>query len=370
MTKRKSYAALFNDDDVNRWYSNLARGSKATADVYLRRLGNFCKKLNITPKELTQKEQDEIYDLLLDTVTSMEEEYSGGYVHSIIKAIKSWLTHNRIEIKRKIKIKGTQDAPTLMDERVPTKAELKRIFLSGDKKTRATCVLVAHSGVRIKTIGNYSGNDGLRIEDFPELIIEKNQIEFEETPTILIVRRELSKAGHQYLTFLSEEGCEYLKDYLEMRIRNGEELSSKSAIITPKRRTKSFIRVTNVGDVIRNAIRKAGYKWRPYVLRSYFDTQLMLAESKGLIIRDYRQFWMGHKGDVGNRYTTNKCKFPPNVIEDMRGAYRKSQDFLQTKERAETSEEKLKETFRKQLLLVAGFDNDEIESIDLLTDDE
>jgi len=56
-----------------------------------------------------------------------------------------------------------------------------------------------------------------------------------------------------------------------------------------------------------------------YVLRSYFDTQLMLAESKGLVLRDYRTFWMGHKGDIENRYTTNKQRLPEEVIEDMRG---------------------------------------------------
>jgi hypothetical protein len=300
----------------------------------------------------------------------MEEEKGGGYIHSIIKSVKSWLAFNQIEIKRSIKIRGTQDTPTLRNERIPTKAELKKIFLSGDKKTRATCALIAHCGLRTQTVGNYNGNDGLRIEDFLEMKILNDQVEFDQIPTILVVRRELSKAGFQYLTFLGEEGCEYLKDYLETRIRDGEELDPKSAIITPKRRMKSFIRVVNVGDVIRNAIRRAGFNWRPYVLRSYFDTQLMLAESKGLVIRDYRQFWMGHKGDIENRYTTNKCRFPPSVIEDMRGAYRKSQDFLQTKERAETSEEKIKETFRKQLLLVAGFSQEEIESMDLLVDDE
>ncbi|EMR73149.1 hypothetical protein MCGE09_00340 [Thaumarchaeota archaeon SCGC AB-539-E09] len=51
---------------------------------------------------------------------------------------------------------------------------------------------------------------------------------------------------------------------------------------------KPFIRATNVWDVIRSAIRKAGFNWRPYVLRSYLDTQLMLAESRGLVLRDYR----------------------------------------------------------------------------------
>ena len=48
----------------------------------------------------------------------------------------------------------------------------------------------------------------------------------------------------------------------------------------------------------------------------------MLAESKGLVLRDYRQFWMGHKGDIENRYTTNKQKLPETVIEDMRAGLR------------------------------------------------
>jgi len=53
------------------------------------------------------------------------------------------------------------------------------------------------------------------------------------------------------------------------------------------------------------------------------------------------------------------------VIEDMREAYRRSQEFLQTTEREETSEEKLRESFRKQLLLVAGFSQEEIGKMDL-----
>ena len=91
----------------------------------------------------------------------------------------------------------------------------------------------------------------------------------------------------------------------------------------------------------------------------------MLAESKGLVLRDYRQFWMGHKGDIENRYTTNKCRLPESVIEDMRDAYTRSQEYLQTAKVEETSEEKLRQAFRKQLLLVAGFNQDEVEKMDL-----
>jgi len=92
---------------------------------------------------------------------------------------------------------------------------------------------------------------------------------------------------------------------------------------------------------------------------------LMLAESKGLVLRDYRQFWMGHKGDIENRYTTNKCRLPESVIEDMRDGYRRGQEYLQTTKVEETSEEKLRQAFRKQLLLVAGFNQDEVKKVDL-----
>jgi hypothetical protein len=354
------------DVDVRRWYDNVARGSLVTADVYLRRLGSFCKGFTMTPKDLTSLGPGDLFNLMLDYVSLMERGgYAGSYIESTLKAVKSWLAHNGIEIRRKIKIKGVRDTPSLRDERVPTRDELRRIFLSGDKKARVACILVAHSGLRIKTLGNYEGQDGLRIKDLPEMRVKGDSVDFEQIPALVIVRKELSKTRHQYFTFLSEEGCEYLKDYLEERIREGEQITQDSSIITPKLRMKPFIRAVNIGDIIRRAIRGAGFSWRPYVLRSYFDTQLMLAESKGLVLRDYRQFWMGHKGDIENRYTTNKQRLPETVIEDMREAYRRSQEFLQTTEREETSEEKLRESFRKQLLLVAGFSQEEIGKMDL-----
>jgi hypothetical protein len=181
---------------------------------------------------------------------------------------------------------------------------------------------------------------------------------------MIIIRSSLSKARQQYFTFLTEEACGYLKDYLEERLMDGEKLTPDSAMVVPKFAPKPFIRTVNIGDMIRQPIRSAGLPWRPYVLRSYFDTQLMLAESKGLVLRDYRQFWMGHKGDIENRYTTNKRRLPESVIEDMREAYKRSQEYLQTT-KAEVGEEKIKEAFKKQLLAVAGFSEEELAKYDL-----
>jgi len=364
-TKAK-YDSLLEDADVRRWHDNVARGSSVTASVYLRRLGSFCQHFKTTPLAIANMSEGDLYNLMLDYVSFMErKEHAGSYIESALKAVKSWLSHNGKEVRRRIKIKGARDTPSLKDERVPTQSELKRIFFSGDKKARVACVIVAHTGSRIETLGNYRGNDGLRIKDLPEIEVYDDHVDFKQKPTLLIVRKELSKAGQQYFTFLSEEGCEYVKDYLDERMREGEVLDAESALITPKLKMKPFIRAGNIGDVIRDAIRAAGFQWRPYVLRSYFDTQLMLAESKGLVLRDYRAFWMGHKGDIENRYTTNKCRLPESVIQDMREAYRRSQEYLQTIRVEETGEERLVQAFRKQLLLVAGFKQDEIDKMDL-----
>jgi hypothetical protein len=369
---RAKYVNLLEDPDVKRWYENTARGSRISADVCLRRLGSFCESNGTTPSKFASQSERELHNVLMDYVSSAENKgYAGNYINSTMKALKSWLVHNNRGLKVKIKIKGVDETPTLKDERVPTFDELKRIFLSGDPKARVACVLIAHSGLRLQTLGDYQGRDGLRVRDLPELKIESSTIAFSTVPALIIVRKELSKAEHQYFTFLSEEGCEYLKDYLEERLREREDLNPASPIVTPKQKMKPFIRTINIGDVIRGAMRQAGLPWRPYVLRSFFDTQLMLAESKGLVIRDYRQFWMGHKGDIENRYTTNKHNLPKDVIEDMREAYTRSQEYLQTTKASETSEERLTQAFRKQLLLVAGFAQNEIDKMDLPSlDDE
>jgi hypothetical protein len=365
------YKKLLEDPEVRRWYENNARGSIITADVYLRRLGNFCKTFKFTPGEFAANTEKNLYKILLDYVSKLEDEgKTGSYIESIIKALRSWLSYNDKVINKKIKIKGTRATPTLKDERVPTPQELKRIFFAGDRKSRVVGVLVAHSGLRLETLGNYLGDDGLCIGDFPELGVKKDTVEFTEIPSMVTVRAELSKAGHKYFSFLSEEGCEYMKDYLEERLRGGEKLNKNSPIVQPKTARKRFISTTNIGDTIRVVIRKSGFSWRPYVLRSYFDTQLMLAESQGLLLRDYRTLWMGHKGDIEHKYTTNKGRLPSHVIDDMREAYRKSQEFLQTKAPSGPKEEELKHMFRTELMRMAGYNDKEIEVLLGFSDDE
>ncbi len=369
---------LLNDPDIKRWYDNVARGSRITADVYLRRLGNFCIQNKLTPNSLVSKKEKDLYNTLMDLVTSMERGgNAGSYITSTLKAVKSWLAYNDIEIKRKIRVKGAQETPSLKDERVPTQRELQKILSFADPKVKVAASLVAFAGLRLESLGSYLGNDGLKIRDIPELDIKGSEVNLEQVPAMVVVRPGLSKARHQYFTFFAEEGCEYLTDYLENRIREGEKLKAESPIIRPKLMAQKsvdrpFIRTNNIGDALRLPIRKVGFSWRPYVLRAYFDTQLMLAESKGLILRDYRTFFMGHKGDIEARYTTNKQKLPESVIEDMRSSYQKAAvEFLQTK-MTKPGIDELDLKLKERMLMVAGYTQEDLLKLDMpsLSDDE
>ncbi|MDG6913044.1 MAG: hypothetical protein JRN35_08215 [Nitrososphaerota archaeon] len=181
---------------------------------------------------------------------------------------------------------------------------------------------------------------------------------------MVTVRAELSKSRNKYFTFLSEEGCSYVRSYLEERMRSGEELGPESDLVAPKSWSKAFVRTTNVGDGIRQSIGKAGFNWRPYVLRAYFDTQLLLTESKGKLAHDYRVFWMGHKGSMEARYTTNKGRLPKELIEDMRAAYARCEPFLSTipTRGAQDSQANI----AKVMLMGLGYTDEDLADKDLL----
>jgi hypothetical protein len=120
---------------------------------------------------------------------------------------------------------------------------------------------------------------------------------------------------------------------LEERVKQGERLCKDSPLLVfdPRGVKKnSFLRTTLVTRDVKEAIRRAGFSWRPYVLRAYCDTNMIIAESKGKISHPYLQFIMGHKGDIEARYSTNKGVLPPDMVEDMRKAYKECEPFLLT----------------------------------------
>jgi hypothetical protein len=175
------------------------------------------------------------------------------------------------------------------------------------------------------------------------------------------VRDVLSKTRAPYFSFIGAEGARYLTEHLEQRIRDGEKVGPASDVLHPVWAHKPFMKSTKVSEAVKRAIVKAGFSWRPYVLRAYFDTQMLMAESKGKVAHDYRVFWMGHTGSIESRYTTNKGRLPAAFVDDMREAYHRCETFLSTV----NTEAPITEADLKKAILGVFLPEDEIAKVDV-----
>ena len=228
-------------------------------------------------------------DLLEDRITWMEEKgYSPGYTEGFIKTIKSWLGHFDVEIKRRLKVRNAGYTPTLQNERVPDGQEISEVFSRASLRASVMISLMSKSGLRPEVLGNHDGTDGLQMRDLPDIVIHRGMAKCIRTLNQVIVRRELSKAKHQYFTFLTSSGTKKLVAYLNDRLACGKPLHGNSPVVAPdhrhklnrgKNNGKTFLPTRQISKEIRNTFRPR-FQWRPYVLRAYFDTELLIAESK------------------------------------------------------------------------------------------
>ena len=348
MTFKAKYEELLKNKEIRRWFDNLRAKSYLTATVYLRGMGYYCELNGLTPFAIIEDAKTEkLRNDFMDFVRKMEKEgKAGSYIARYKKVIRSWLGFNGIDYKVTANIAYENRAPRVEGERIPEKQELSKMMRSASQRARVAMSLLAFSGLRPETLGNAEGNDGLKISDFPEMRIDNGKVVFDKTPTMVNVRYTLSKAKNSYFTFLAQEGMTYLKEYLESRISEGETLAPDTPLfrLDPQGRiSHKFMRTQLATRDIRKAIKESGYSWRPYVLRAYFATALDNAENKGLISHPWRMFFMGHKGDIEARYSTNK-RLPPDMIEEMRSAYAKASKFLETEEKGIKEEDVAKIT--------------------------
>ena len=369
MTMQPKYRELLLDEDVRRWYENLRAKSVLTATVALRNLGHYCELVGTTPKGILNKARENEKEFryeFQDFVRKLEREgKAGSYIARFKKVILSWLKFNDIRLQLTVNISGENETPTIANERVPSKEELARILRKATSRGRVAIAIMAFSGLRPESLGDYEGTDGLRLGDIKDLRIS-DEIQFDKTPSMVMVKNKLSKARHQYFSFIGEEGATYIKEYLEERRKQGEELTYDSPLLQFNVRgvkKNNFLRTTLVTRDIREAIEQAGLKMRPYVLRAYFSTALDIAESKGLISHPWRQFIMGHKGDIEARYSTNK-RLSPDMIEEMRQSYQKCLKYMETR-MSEVSEDNARLYLQQQLLSAVGYRQDEIDKMDL-----
>ena len=85
---------------------------------------------------------------MMDFITDQEKggmgeaPKSSTYLDSYIKILNSWLTHNGKTPIRGIKLGNKNHRPTIENERVPTKSELKQVFHYAKTRGRVCIALL------------------------------------------------------------------------------------------------------------------------------------------------------------------------------------------------------------------------------------
>jgi hypothetical protein len=89
--------------------------------VYLRRLRLFCEQRQTTPKKLVRigtANPKQVEDMLHDHVQQLETQgLAPSYIKRVLKAVRSWLSYNYVELKRKIKVANADMAVSLQDSK-------------------------------------------------------------------------------------------------------------------------------------------------------------------------------------------------------------------------------------------------------------
>jgi integrase len=353
------------DPSVRRWRENLTRGSAATGDAWFRALRRFCAESHTTAQEVLKLKPKALRDLFMDFAAADEKRGAGGsYTAYTLKVAKNWLRFNGISPPAGVKVKA---ADTVFEETALSPEQLRGALNAATPRASVAMVLIAQSGIRPEVIGSFDGTDGLRFRDLPELEIDGRTVRTPKTPMVVIVRPELSKASHRYVTFLGAEGTRIVSDFAQSRLSGGEKIGPDSAVFPPERpdlSKRNFVRTTKIGSIIRHAFRTAGLPDRPYVLRTTAASRFAEAENRGLVPHSFWQHWMGHSGDMSARYSVNRGRIPQSLIEEMRAAYKRCEKHLASIPTSADENEGVQKVLRA-LLASKGMPPAEAEKLDI-----
>ena len=235
---------------------------------------------------------------------------------------------------------------------------------------------MAFSGLRPESIGNYKGNDGIKLKDLSGLdISDPHNIKFKEFPIKITVRdtqdptTRLSKNGNSFWTLCGHQTAGYVIDYLVERVDHGEILSPESPLITHsfhgyglQRHVRNQPDTEHVRREIRETMRSAHFNERPYTLRRYFMQTLSTAELKGYISMEWRLFLSGHSGNIQSVYVNQKQSLNPDLEKMVKESFTKCLKLLET-EHYENEDDKT--LLYSALLLTAHFSEEEINHLNL-----
>lgn len=311
---QKKVDELRKDSDTVDWITTIT--SESAKINYEKHLAEYLIYRKSTISKLVanfKKDENKEIKNVQSFANEMLKRLAGGTVANYVSAIKSRMQYDGIPFTRSVKIPHRTYHPTVENEVIPTKDQIISFLRNGKHATQVIIAMIAFTGFRFNVIAD------LRVKDFPEMrITEDNKVIFEKIPTRVKVRKELSKNGKAYQSFLIETGCMIIKNSLEIRMTKGETIDSESLLVpTECQKTTVRQRAKAISRRLTTVFEKVEYGSRPYSLKNFFATALL---NSGLE-QNLQTFYMGHTGPVQNVYSVQRQQ-PVEQIEKMRTVFK------------------------------------------------
>jgi integrase len=244
-------------------------------------------------------------------------------------------------------------------DRAPTLEEIRKIVSVADLRTECLILFLSASGARIGSV------EYLRWRDVYEMELEGVKL-----ARVIIYRGE----PEEYSTFVTPECYESLLRYRETREKVGEKVEPSSPVFAREVNKRKFDQgkvgpasvstlKNQLGELLNHMkmrgtlVEKANYRsyeWKQcHSFRKFFKTRMEMSGVKPIIT----EMLMGHTIGVSGSYMKPTEK---ELLEE----YAKAIDNLTIFEMS-YGRQNVKNDFHNELLLVAGFKEDEIRKMDV-----
>ena len=294
--------------EQNRWQRFISTfSSKSTIATYKSSIKRFLR--HIYGDSFTKVEdaveryfsEDRDYQEDVRSFFASIKEHPPKSIWTWLSAVRTLLIENSIDTELRFwrgLRRRTKGKRAVTVDKVPTKEELRRLFLNMGAKGTAFFQMLASSGMRI--------GEALQLQlDNIELTEAKD---LDKKPTTIHIRGEYTKSGSKRIAFMSREATKAMEGWLGIR-----EASLKTAIARSRgRKSKEDNRIFpfeigNMYAVWNGALDKAKLngvdkttsrrKMHPHVLRKFFRSQMAT-----VIPVDVVEALMGHEGYLTTVY--------------------------------------------------------------------
>ena len=233
----------------------------STWESYVKGIADFCDFLGLSPSQAVERirgmDEDEIVDLFAEWFISRKGLIAPKTMKKHLGGVRIFLLDNGIrvidrlgrEISREMRNVFGSIKPLVRRDLI-TKEEIIRILHFADLREKAIITLLASSGLRVSAAAS------LRLRNLRDNIWD------EGLPCYAIeIQEEISKEGEPYITFMSWECAEYIRELLRKREDEGETLTPDSPLFIT--RYHKQISASRIENIFRSLCEEAGIDTRP-----------------------------------------------------------------------------------------------------------